>query len=159
MKFSWKTVLLWTIPALVIGFFLWQGAFSPTTANMGQNTASTRMSYGRFLDYLEAGRVTSVDLYEGGRTAIVEAMDPQIDNRVQRLRVDLPNNAPELVSRLRNSDISFDTHPPRNDGAVWGLLGNLVFPILLISRFIFPVPSVAQGSWWPRSPGHELREV
>jgi cell division protease FtsH len=137
MKFSWKTVLLWTIPALVIGFFLWQGAFSPTTANMGQNTASTRMSYGRFLDYLEAGRVTSVDLYEGGRTAIVEAMDPQIDNRVQRLRVDLPNNAPELVSRLRNSDISFDTHPPRNDGAVWGLLGNLVFPILLIAGLFF----------------------
>jgi cell division protease FtsH len=137
MKLSWKTVLLWTIPALVIGFFLWQGAFSPSTANMGQNTASTRMSYGRFLDYLDAGRVTSVDLYEGGRTAIVEAMDPQIDNRVQRLRVDLPNNAPELVSRLRNSNISFDTHPPRNDGAVWGLLGNLVFPILLIAGLFF----------------------
>ncbi len=137
MKLSWRTVLLWTIPALVIGFFLWQGAFSPTSADMGQNTASTRMSYGRFLDYLDAGRVTSVDLYEGGRTAIVEAMDPQIDNRVQRLRVDLPNNAPELVSRLRNSDISFDTHPPRNDGAVWGLLGNLVFPILLIAGLFF----------------------
>ncbi|MGB3403979.1 MAG: ATP-dependent zinc metalloprotease FtsH2 [Microcoleaceae cyanobacterium] len=137
MKFSWRTVLLWTIPALVIGFFLWQGAFSPTSAEMGQNTASTRMSYGRFLDYLNAGRVTSVDLYEGGRTAIVEAIDPQIDNRVQRLRVDLPNNAPELVSRLRNSDISFDTHPARNDGAVWGLLGNLVFPILLIAGLFF----------------------
>ncbi|MGB3534892.1 MAG: ATP-dependent zinc metalloprotease FtsH2 [Microcoleaceae cyanobacterium] len=137
MKLSWRTVLLWTIPALVIGFFLWQGAFSPTTADMGQNTASTRMSYGRFLDYLDAGRVTSVDLYEGGRTAIVEAIDPQIDSRVQRLRVDLPNNAPELVSRLRNSDISFDTHPARNDGAVWGLLGNLVFPILLIAGLFF----------------------
>jgi cell division protease FtsH len=137
MKLSWRTVLLWTIPALVIGFFLWQGAFSSTSASMGQNTASTRMSYGRFLDYLNAGRVTSVDLYEGGRTAIVEAIDPQIDNRVQRLRVDLPNNAPELVSRLRNSDISFDTHPPRNDGAVWGLLGNLVFPILLIAGLFF----------------------
>jgi cell division protease FtsH len=137
MKLSWKTVLLWTIPALVIGFFLWQGAFSPTAANMGQNTASTRMSYGRFLDYLDAGRVTSVDLYEGGRTAIVEAMDPQIDNQVQRLRVDLPNNAPELISRLRDSNISFDTHPPRNDGAVWGLLGNLVFPILLIAGLFF----------------------
>ena len=137
MKFSWRTVLLWTIPALVIGFFLWQGAFSSTSASMGQNTASTRMSYGRFLDYLDAGRVTSVDLYEGGRTAIVEAIDPQIDNRVQRLRVDLPNNAPELVSRLRNSNISFDTHPPRNDGAVWGLLGNLVFPILLIAGLFF----------------------
>ncbi|MEB3885604.1 ATP-dependent zinc metalloprotease FtsH2 [Lyngbya sp. CCY1209] len=138
MKTSWRTILLWTIPALVIGFFLWQGAFATSPTDIAQNnTASTRMSYGRFLDYLDAGRVTSVDLYEGGRTAIVEAVDPQLDNRVQRLRVDLPNNAPELVSRLRDANISFDSHPPRNDGAIWGLLGNLVFPILLIAGLFF----------------------
>jgi cell division protease FtsH len=138
MKTSWRTILLWTIPTLVIGFFLWQGAFAASPTDIAQNnTASTRMSYGRFLDYLDAGRVTSVDLYEGGRTAIVEAVDPQLDNRVQRLRVDLPNNAPELVSRLRAANISFDSHPPRNDGAIWGLLGNLVFPILLIAGLFF----------------------
>ncbi|MGB3512874.1 MAG: ATP-dependent zinc metalloprotease FtsH2 [Microcoleaceae cyanobacterium] len=137
MKFSWRTVILWSLPALVIGFFVWQGAFSPTVANMGSNTASTRMSYGRFLDYLQADRVTSVDLYDSGRTAIVEAVDPELDNRVQRLRVDLPANSPELISRLRDADISFDSHPPRNEGAVWGLLGNLVFPILLIVGLFF----------------------
>ncbi|MEB3278782.1 MAG: ATP-dependent zinc metalloprotease FtsH2 [Lyngbya sp.] len=137
MKTTWRTILLWTLPALVIGFFLWQGAFNPSVTDMGNNTASTRMSYGRFLDYLNAGRVTSVDLYDGGRTAIVEAVDPQLDNRVQRLRVDLPNNTPELISRLRDAEISFDTHPPRNDGAIWGLLGNLIFPILLIAGLFF----------------------
>lgn len=138
MKTSWRTILLWTIPALVIGFFLWQGAFAASPTDIAQNnTASTRMTYGRFLDYLDAGRVTSVDLYEGGRTAIVEAIDPQLDNGVQRLRVDLPNNAPELISRLRAANISFDSHPPRNDGAIWGLLGNLVFPILLIVGLFF----------------------
>ncbi len=137
MKTSWKTILLWTLPALVIGFFLWQGAFAAAPNDLGNNTASTRMSYGRFLDYLDAGRITSVDLYEGGRTAIVEAVDPQLDNRIQRLRVDLPNNAPELMARLRTESISFDTHPARNDGAVWGLLGNLIFPILLIAGLFF----------------------
>ncbi|NEP89572.1 MAG: ATP-dependent zinc metalloprotease FtsH [Okeania sp. SIO2C2] len=137
MKISWRTIVLWSLPALVIGFFIWQGAFSPTVANMGSNTASTRMSYGRFLDYLQADRVTSVDLYEGGRTAIVEAVDPELDNRVQRLRVDLPANSPDLISRLREANISFDTHPPRNEGAIWGLLGNLVFPVLLIVGLFF----------------------
>ncbi|NEP76716.1 MAG: ATP-dependent zinc metalloprotease FtsH [Okeania sp. SIO3B3] len=137
MKISWRTIVLWSLPALVIGFFVWQGAFSPTVANMGSNTASTRMSYGRFLDYLQADRVTSVDLYEGGRTAIVEAVDPELDNRVQRLRVDLPANSPDLISRLREANISFDSHPPRNEGAVWGLLGNLVFPVLLIVGLFF----------------------
>ncbi|MEM9927828.1 MAG: ATP-dependent zinc metalloprotease FtsH2 [Cyanobacteria bacterium P01_D01_bin.50] len=133
MKFSWRVLVLWTLPALVIGFFFWQGAFANAPADMSKNTASTRMTYGRFLEYLDSGRVTMVDLYEGGRTAIVEAVDPDLDNRVQRVRVDLPVNAPELISKLKEENVSFDAHPARNDGAIWGLLGNLVFPILLIS--------------------------
>ena len=137
MKLSWKVVLLWTLPFLVIGFFVWQGAFSSSPVNMGSNTANTRMTYGRFLDYLDQGRIVSVDLFEGGRTAIVEAKDPELDNRVQRLRVDLPGNSPELVTRLRKDDISFDVHPPRSDGAIWGLLGNLIFPVLLIGGLFF----------------------
>ncbi len=133
MKFSWRLAVLWTIPLLVIGFFVWQSAFAPVTAEVGRNTASTRMTYGRFLEYLDADRVRAVDLYDGGRTAIVEATDPELENRMQRLRVDLPGNSPELIARLRDAKISFDTHPMRNDGALWGFLGNLVFPALLIS--------------------------
>ena len=137
MKFSWKTALLWALPALVIGFFLWQGSFASTPATLGKNAANTRMTYGRFLEYLDAERVVGVDLYDGGRTAIVEAVDPELDNRIQRLRVDLPGNSPELVSRLRKEDIHFDIHPVRNDGAIWGLLGNLIFPVLLIGGLFF----------------------
>ena len=137
MKFSWRTALLWTLPILVIGFFVWQGSFATSPGNVGKNTASTRMTYGRFLEYLDAGRVVSVDFYDGGRTAIGEAVDTELDNRVQRFRVDLPGNAPELVSRLKQSKINFDTHPMRNDGAIWGLLGNLLFPVLLIGGLFF----------------------
>ncbi|WP_421656978.1 ATP-dependent zinc metalloprotease FtsH2 [Leptothermofonsia sp. ETS-13] len=137
MKFSWRTVLLWALPALVIGFFIWQSSLAPSPMNMGRNTASTRMTYGRFLEYLDANRVVSVDFYDNGRTAIVEAVDPELDNRLQHLRVDLPGNAPELIARLRQSKISFDSHPVRNDGAIWGLLGNLIFPILLIGGLFF----------------------
>ncbi len=138
MKFSWRTVLLWTLPAVVIGFFLWQGSSLSTPTTMGgSNTASTRMTYGRFLEYLDAHRVTSVDFYENGRTAIVEAVDPELDNRLQRLRVDLPGNAPEVITRLRTDKISFDSHPARNDGAIWGLLGNLIFPVLLLGGLFF----------------------
>jgi cell division protease FtsH len=136
MKISWKVILLWTLPALVIGFFLWQGTFTPA-ANWGSNTASTRMTYGRFLEYLEADRVVGVDLYEGGRTAIVQAVDPQLDNRIQTLRVDLPGNSPELVAKLREKEVVLDSHPARNEGAIWGLLGNLIFPVLLIGALFF----------------------
>jgi cell division protease FtsH len=153
MKFSWKVLLLWTLPALVIGFFFWQGTFASTPADMTKNAANTRMTYGRFLEYVDANRVSSVDLYEGGRTAIVEAVDQDIENRVQRWRVDLPVNAPELISKLKEKGISFDAHPMRNDGAIWGLLGNLVFPILLIAGLFF---LFRRSSNLPGGPGQAM---
>ena len=137
MKPSWKTVVLWALPLLVIGFFVWQGAFAANPSNLVGNSANIRMSYGRFLEYLDAGRISSVDLYEGGRTAIIEAVDPELDNRVQQIRVDLPGNSPELISKLRDANVDFDSHPVSNNGAVWGILGNLIFPILLISALFF----------------------
>jgi len=136
-KFSWRVLVLWTLPILVVGVFLVQGTFSPDANSLGSNTASTRMTYGRFLDYLNTGKVASVELYENGRTAIVQAMDPEIDERLQKLRVDLPANSPELISKLREADVNFDYHPASNEGALWGLLGNLIFPILLISALFF----------------------
>ena len=138
-NFSWRIVLLWTLPLLVVGFFLWQGTFSTPTASSGfrGNTASSRMTYGRFLDYLNSGRVSSVELYENGRTAIVQAIDPELDNRLQKLRVDLPANSPELITKLRDADVNFDYHPATNDGAIWGLLGNLIFPVILIGALFF----------------------
>ena len=82
MKPTLKTVLLWALPTIVVGFFIWQSSFMPMTTNPANNTArnaaSTRMTYGRFLEYLDAKRVKSVDLYDGGRTAIVEAFDPEL---------------------------------------------------------------------------------
>ena len=137
MKFSWRVVALWSVLALVIGFFFWQGAFASAPADTGRNAANTRMTYGRFLEYLDANRVINVDLYDGGRTAIIEANDPDIENRTQRWRVDLPVNAPELIQKLKQNQVSFDAHPMRNDGAIWGLLGNLVFPVLLITGLFF----------------------
>lgn len=82
MKVSWKTVLLWSIPLLLVGLLLWQGA-SNLMLNQSQpplNTASTRMSYGRFLNYLDAGRISKVDIFDNGRTAIVDVSDPELIN-------------------------------------------------------------------------------
>ena len=152
-KLSWRIVILWTLPLLIVGFFLWQGTLSPNAGSLGGNTASTRMTYGRFLEYLNADKVTSVELYENGRTAIVQAIDPEIDERMQKLRVDLPANSPDLITKLRESDVSFDYHPTTNDGALWGLLGNLVFPILLIASLFF---LFRRSSNMPGGPGQAM---
>jgi cell division protease FtsH len=38
-------------------------------------------------------RVKKVDLYENGTIAIVEAVSPELGNRVQRVRVQLPGTS------------------------------------------------------------------
>jgi cell division protease FtsH len=135
MKPTWRNALLWALPVLLVGIFLWQSTLTPMANNgaAARNAASTRMTYGRFLEYLDANRVKSVDVYDNGRTAIVEATDPELEGRVQRLRVDLPGVAPELMTRLRSANIELDAHPAQNNSAIWGLLGNLLFPVLLLA--------------------------
>nr|YP_009314804.1 Cell division protein FTSH [Neoizziella asiatica]SCW23259.1 Cell division protein FTSH [Neoizziella asiatica] len=132
MKVSWKTIMLWSLPFLVIGFFLWQGFLTPSTTDLNSNVASSRMTYGRFLEYLDMGWIKKVDLYDNGHTAIVEALGPELGNRVQKIRVELPASAPELITKLRQAQIDIDAHPTKNNGAVFNLIGNLFFPLLFI---------------------------
>jgi cell division protease FtsH len=143
MKFSWKTALLWTLPALLVGVFVWQAFFAsvPAAESGVRNTANSRMTYGRFLEYLEAGKIQKVDLFDGGRTAIVETnadMEiPGLGSRIQRARVDLPGSTPQFITQLRESKIDLDVHPIRNNGAILGLIGNLIFPVFLITGLFF----------------------
>ncbi|MCP9887305.1 ATP-dependent zinc metalloprotease FtsH [Cyanobium sp. ATX 6A2] len=159
MNQRWRLIALWLLPVAVVAFLGWQvfssgnlGATGPTTAP--SNTAVARMSYGRFLDYVNAGRVTAVDIYDGGRSAVIEAVDPDLDNRVQRLRVDLPGVAPELVNQLKEQGISFDIHPPRQSPPALGILGNLLFPLLLIGSLIF---LARRSNGMPGGPGQAMQ--
>ena len=109
MNQRWRLLALWLLPIGVVLLIGWQvlnsGGLSGLSSNgptvAPRNAAVARMSYGRFLDYVEAGRVTAVDIYDGGRNAVVEAVDPDLDNRVHRLRVDLPGLATELINTLK----------------------------------------------------------
>ncbi|MFZ9271702.1 MAG: ATP-dependent metallopeptidase FtsH/Yme1/Tma family protein, partial [Prochlorococcaceae cyanobacterium] len=165
MNQRWRVIALWLLPLAVAGFLVWQvlgsgnltrlgrnGSAGPTVAP--RNAAVARMSYGRFLDYVDAGRVTAVDIFDGGRTAVIEAVDPDLDNRVQRLRVDLPGVAPELVNKLKDQGISFDIHPPKQAPPVLGILGNLLFPLLLIGSLVF---LARRGNGMPGGPGQAMQ--
>ncbi|MBC1260248.1 ATP-dependent zinc metalloprotease FtsH [Synechococcus sp. BSF8S] len=164
MNQRWRLFALWLLPIGVALFLGWQvlgngGAsrFTPegrTGAVAPRNAAVARMSYGRFLDYIEAGRVTAVDIFDGGRSAVIEAVDPDLDNRVQRLRVDLPGLAPELINNLKSQGISFDIHPPRTTPPALGILGNLLFPLLLIGSLIF---LARRSSSMPGGPGQAMQ--
>jgi cell division protease FtsH len=68
-----------------------------------------------------------VDLYENGTIAIVEAVSPELGNRVQRVRVQLPGTSQELLQRFREKSVDFAAHSNTEDGgAVFlNLLGAL----------------------------------
>merc|ERR1719223_1013312 len=111
-------------------------AVMPASAAMAADpgVASSRMSYSRFLEYLDMDRVKKVDLYENGTIAIVEAVSPELGNRVQRVRVQLPGTSAELLSKFREKNIDFAAHTNSEDGSAvfLNLLGNLAFPLLLV---------------------------
>ena len=153
MKISWRILLLWTLPLLMVCFFLWQGQFLPASEQLGNSAANKRITYGRFLEYLDTNRVAGVDLYEGGRTAIVEIVNPELKDQVQQLRVDLPTYSPGLIAKIRSSHIRIESHPISNEGAIWGFLGNLLFPILLIGSLFF---LFRRSSNLPGGPGQAM---
>ena len=153
MKLSWKNFLLWSLPIIVISFFIWQGFFAPITNDTNTNIANSRMTYGRFLEYLDMGWVKKVDIYDNGHTAIVEAIGPELGNRMQRIRVELPASAPELISKLKNNNIDLDAHPVKNTGTLWNLISNLLFPLILIIGLAFLFRRSNNG---PGGPGQAM---
>jgi len=153
MKISWKNILLWSLPALVIIFFVWQGFLGSNNSEFSKNIASSRMTYGRFLEYLDMGWVKRLELYDDWHTAIVEAIGPELGNRIQRTRVELPATAPELITKLRKANVDIDAHPNIDGNSSLGIIGNLVFPIVLIGGLAF---LFRRSSNMPGGPGQAM---
>jgi cell division protease FtsH len=97
-----------------------------------KNSPSSRMSYGRFLDYLEMGWVKQVDLYDNGRNAIIQAASPELGNRPQLIRVEIPVGASQLILKLKEYNIDFDAHPIETKNLFINIASNLLIPILFI---------------------------
>ncbi|KAJ4804097.1 ATP-dependent zinc metalloprotease FtsH [Rhynchospora pubera] len=123
-----------------------------------QGVSSSRMSYSRFLEYLDKDRVKKVDLFENGTIAIVEAISPELGNRVQRVRVQLPGLSPELLQKLREKNIDFAAHNAQEDSGslLFNLIGNLAFPLILIGGLFLLSRRASGGMGGPGGPGFPL---
>ncbi|PNX97854.1 ATP-dependent zinc metalloprotease ftsh chloroplastic-like [Trifolium pratense] len=122
-----------------------------------QGVSSSRMSYSRFLEYLDKDRVTKVDVYENGTIAIVEAVSPELGNRLQRVRVQLPGLSQELLQKLREKNIDFAAHNAQEDSGsfLFNLIGNLAFPLAVIG-VLFLLSRRSGGMGGPGGPGFPL---
>jgi len=116
----------------VIGFN--ENAPKPEVAT---NVSSSRMTYGRFLEYLEMGWVKQVDLYDNSRNAIVQASSPELGNRPQSIRVEIPVGASQLIQKLKEYNINFDAHPAPKKSIFITIASNLLLPLIFIGGLIF----------------------
>ena len=147
-----KKIAATFVALLTLGFLLGQSYFGPniktyfgpstilaensTNSNLPKDSIpSSKMTYGHFLEYLDMGWVTKVDLYENGRMAVIQASSPELGNRPQQIRVEIPAGASQLITKLRTSNVDFDAHTNQTDnlGGTLKFLGNFVLPIGLLS--------------------------
>jgi cell division protease FtsH len=135
-----------TIQKLLIGLFISACLFiglrtfniagfndNPSQAEINTNVSSSRMTYGRFLEYLEMGWVKQVDLYDNSRNAIVQASSPELGNRPQSIRVEIPVGASQLIQKLKEYNIDFDAHPIPRKGLLASIASNLLLPVVFIA--------------------------
>jgi cell division protease FtsH len=90
------------------------------------------MTYGRFLEYLDMGWIKSVDFYENGRIAIIEASSPELGNRAQKIRVEIPVGTSPLIVKLREAKVDFTSHPSANYESIFTLVSNIFIPLVII---------------------------
>ncbi|XP_008802626.2 ATP-dependent zinc metalloprotease FTSH 6, chloroplastic-like [Phoenix dactylifera] len=108
-----------------------------------QESTSSRMSYSRFLRYLNEGAVKKVDLFENGTVAIAEISNPTL-NKIQRVKVELPGLPQELLRKLKEKDVNFAAHPvePNVGLSILDFLVNWGFPLLFLGLLFLRNSSV-----------------
>ena len=107
------------------------------TPQLNQNVVSSRMTYGRFLEYLEMGWVKQVDLYDNSRNAIVQASSPELGNRPQTVRVEIPVGASQLIQKLKDYNIDFDAHPAERKNFLVNIASSILLPIFFLTGLIY----------------------
>lgn len=108
-----------------------------SSQELNQNSVSSRMTYGRFLEYLEMGWIKQVDLYDNSRNAIVKASSPELGNRPQIIRVDIPVGTSQLIQKLKEYKIDFDSHPTENKNIGVSLASNILLPIIFVGGLLY----------------------
>ncbi|WP_287128433.1 ATP-dependent zinc metalloprotease FtsH [Candidatus Cyanaurora vandensis] len=134
MKFSWRMLLLWAVPLILIGALLlpsFTGSQQSSPSN--SNVANSSKQYSEFIADLQAGRVEDVAILENGRTAVATIREPNLGDRATRFRVNLiPLDLENLYRLMREKNVSFQAAPANNNGQLFGLLSNILLPLLLL---------------------------
>ena len=113
--------------------------FTALKQELMKDSSSSKMTYGRFLEYLELGWVKQVDFYDNSRKAIILASSPELGNRPQSIQVEIPVGASQLIQQLKEDNINFDAHPDLDLGKLLFLIiaDDFILPLVFIGGLLF----------------------
>nr|WP_227498712.1 ATP-dependent zinc metalloprotease FtsH [Synechococcus sp. PCC 7336] len=97
-------------------------------------------SYGEFLQQVEEGRVLSVTIDDRNGVAEVKAEDPATDGTPQVYKINLipiRESITDLTQDLTARGIDVDYKRSGDGGALMGIIGNLLLPVLLLVGLFF----------------------
>ena len=121
------TVNFWRLAASVL---LIQGVVLGTPAQ-AQQTEQKTLKYGELLEKIDKDEVTRVQLDPGTRTAKVRLAGQKKGDPL--LEVDLLDQNPELIEKLREKKVEFDVEATTDNSAALGLVANLFLLLLLLA--------------------------
>eukprot|EP00931_Biecheleriopsis_adriatica_P033689 TRINITY_DN1953_c0_g1_i6.p1 TRINITY_DN1953_c0_g1~~TRINITY_DN1953_c0_g1_i6.p1 ORF type:complete len:1517 (-),score=429.01 TRINITY_DN1953_c0_g1_i6:383-4933(-) len=103
-------------------------------ANPNPSQVSGRVTYSRLLEFVGEGSVQRVDFYDMGRTAVALI---NMGGKQQQLVCDLPGATTGLVDQLQQKNVKMEVHTPEKPNPLFGILGDVAFPLLLIGGLLF----------------------
>nr|YP_010443616.1 cell division protein [Merotricha bacillata]UTE94503.1 cell division protein [Merotricha bacillata] len=111
----------------------------------------SNLDYPELVKYINNNNVKKVDFYDNDQIAIIEIKSQEINNGSQKIRIDVPNNAKLLITKLKEANVDIDAHPPRRNKLKLfsNTLISLVVPTIVVSLlYILFDRSNKNGSMW-----------
>lgn len=99
-----------------------------------QMQVTGRVTYSRFLEFIDDGSVKRVDIYDMGKTAVATV---DIAGRNQELVCDLPGASTGVIAKLVDKNVAIDVHQPEKPNPFLRTLGDVAFPLLTIAGLLF----------------------
>ena len=111
-----------------------------------QQQVSGRVTYSRFLEFVEERSVNRVDIYDMGKTAVASV---NVMGRQQQLVCDLPGATSGVIEKLVAKNVAIDVHQPDKPNPLFQAVTDAAFPLLLIGGLLFLRSQSPQGGGLP----------
>ena len=117
---------------VMIGWAIAQTILMGTPA-IAQSTRDP-LSYSQLLKKIDAGEVTKIEIDEAQKTARVKLEGQKPNDPL--VEVPLLERNPELIERLRDNKVNFDSQPTADNSVLMGLVSNLLLFMLLVAGLL-----------------------